>query len=212
LDAAALQLVSSLVEDLRRKDEDARRKDEDARRKEEDARRKEKELLDDLRHKDAQVDELNKALRSAAALAAQLRFQNLARLRLACVVEVRGVLDMCLREANQHGSSTDVFTKLLANSPQGGKVLDCCNADDKVLSDNSGQKHTLQTLAAELARIKRRLNKDSHPQRKAAQYTGERLLLPRDGLSASDVVIVSCLCDAFGYPVQIVDDLQLADS
>ena len=192
--ASALAQVAQLVQDLRRRDEDIRRKDED------------------LRLKDAKVEELHAKLLSVATLAAEARFRNLERLRRANTVELRGALDVLLQSHALHGGSAKLFEELLSNSPLGTAALHCCNLDDRVVSDN-GQPHSVATLAAELARIKRRLNKDSRSKKEPAQYRvkRDRLLLARDGLSDSDVVIVSCLLKAFGYPVEIVDDAQLAD-
>ena len=169
---------------------------------------------EDLRVKDAQLTKLNAELRAATALAAELRYSNLARLRVANVTEVRAALDVCLQNRGLRGGSAAVFAQFFTRSPSAAaSALDCCNKDAKVLGDNDEKEHSLETLAAELARIKRRLNKDSHPKRSSGQYhdKGDRLLLARDGLSDSDVVILSCLFTACGYPVQIVDDVQLAD-
>ena len=142
-----------------------------------------------------------------------MRLRNLARLRLANVVELRGALDACLQSHQLRGGSVDVFAQLLAASAHGATAVQCCNRDANVLGDNGERPHTVETLAAELARIKRRLNKDAHPKKLPAAYRdkGDRLQLARDGLSDSDVAILSCLFKAYGYPVEIVDDAQLAE-
>ena len=191
---STLHLMSSLVNDLRLKEADIRLKDAD------------------LRRKDAQLEVLNAELRSSAALAAEARYRNLARLRLAGVVELRAALGVCLQSLSLHGGSAAVFAELLSTAPLGGAALQCCNLSAKVVSDNHEQPHSVQTLAAELARIMRRLNKDAHPKKSPSHYRdkGDRLLLARDGLSDSDVIISSCVLKAFGYPVEIVD-AQLAD-
>ena len=196
-----MDAVFSLVNDLRLKDADIRLKDADLRLK--DA---------DLRAKDAQLDALHAELRSSAALAAEARYRNLARLRLSGVVELRAALSACLQSHALHGGSAAAFAALLSKVPLGGSALECCNLDAKVVSDNNERPHSVQTLAAQLARIMRRLNKDSHPKKSPSHYRdkGDRLLLARDGLSDSDVAITSCVLRAFGFPVEIVDDAQLA--
>ena len=138
----------------------------------------------------------------------------MARLKLANVVEVRGALDVLLQGYGLRGGSAAVFEQLLAASPLGASALQCCNQNAKVLADNGGRPHTKETLANEMARIKRRLNKDAHPNITAAQYRikGERLLLARDGLSESDVEMLSCVLHSHGYQVEIVDEAQLTAS
>ena len=172
-----------------------------------------KDLHEDIRRKDAQLEALHAKLLSAATLAAEVRFRNLARLRLANVVELRGALDVCLQSHALHGGSVKVFAELLSKSPLGAAALLCCNQDAKVLRDNNGQPHSVETLAIELARIKRRLDTDSHAKNAPATYRerDQHLLLDRDGLSDSDVAIMSCVLNAQGYPVEIVDGAELAD-
>ena len=129
-------------------------------------------------------------------------------------MELRSALEVCLQSHALHGTGAKVFAALLNTAPLGRGALQCCNLDAKLLSDSGQQPHTVESLATELARIMRRLNKDAHPKKSPAHYRdkGDRLLLARNGLSDSDVAIVSCLLKAFGYPVNIVDDAQLADA
>lgn len=195
--AVPFELIATLVGDLRRKDEHLLAKEEDLRLKDVLIQ----SLVDDNRV-------LNAELLSAKLLAAELQLRNLVRLRLAHVVELRGALEVCLQSHALRGGSAKVFLALLSKLPLGVAALQCCNADAKVVGDNRRQLHTTETLAAELARIMRRLNKDAHPHRSPTYYKdkGDRLLLARDGLSDSDVAIVSCVLKAFGFPVDVVDD------
>ena len=167
----------------------------------------------DLRHKDAQLEALNAQLRAANALADGLRYQNLGRLRLANVVDLRGALDVMLKVQEQRGSSADAFATFLAKSPHAAAALQCCSLDARVLADNPHKPElSMEWLAAELARIKRRLNTDAHPKRTGQQYrdAGDRLLLTRNGLNESDVAILSCVLNSHGFPVEIVDATKLA--
>ena len=200
-------VVTTLVQLLQRTDEDVQRKDEDLRRKDEDVRRKD----EDLRRKDELLYKLAAELRASDALATEFRFRNLARLRTANVVELRGALEVCVKSAGLRGGGAATFAALLATLPLGTAALSCCNQDAKVVSDNGDQLHTVDTLAQALSQIMRRLNKDLHPKNSPGHYTlrGDRLMLARNGLSDSDVVISSCVLKALGYPVEIVDEAQL---
>jgi hypothetical protein len=193
-----VQLAQRLTEELQRKDEDLRHKDEDLRHKDED-----------LRRKDEQLSKVSAELRVSEALATEVRLKNLSRLQLSNVVELRGALEMCLKSAGLKGGGAATFAALLSTPPLGLSALSCCNQDIKVVSDNNDQPHSVDTLARALSQIMRRLNKDAHPKTSSAQYIQRagRLLLARDGLSDSDVVILSCVLNAFGYPVEIVDDV-----
>ena len=167
-----------------------------------------------IERKDAQLERLNTELLAARVLASDLQFRNLAKLRLANVTELRGALDVCLKSQNLRGSSAGVLAAFLAASPLcAAAALRCCNQDAKVLGDNDQKEHTAKSLSVELARIKRRFHKDSHPMTSPKQYrvNRDRLLLARDGLSDADVVVLSCFFEAYGYPVRVVDDAQLAD-
>ena len=103
-------------------------------------------------------------MRAANALADGLRYQNLGRLRLANVVELRGALDVMLKGQEQRGSSADAFATFLAKSPHAAAALQCCSLDARVLADNPHKAElSMEWLAAELARIKRRTRTPSAP-------------------------------------------------
>merc|ERR1719486_67196 len=182
-------LLRSKDEDLRSKDEDLRSKDEELRRllekKDEDIRTKD----EDIRTKDTLLATQAQKISEMSPLISHLQWRQFELMRYKNIVDCRGALEFVasqhdIRHAGDENAWQLEFDGALNN------VLTSCNAEEKIVQDNGGRRHTSASLAAKVKAIWKRMSSDLHIGEKF-KHKGTKVVLRTNGLSHSDVLTLS---------------------
>ena len=124
---------------------------------------------------------------------------------------VRGALDTLLDDLGVEANEASLATYFV-NDVRGMSVLECCNANAKVMSDHFNKPHTAESLAELVLRIRERLNNDSHVKTTAKAYRdeGDRLVMFADGMTEAQVEVLACFFSTHEFPVHVMSRLPLS--
>merc|ERR1719460_2657294 len=195
------RLLEKKDEDLRSKDEDLRSKDEELRclleKKDEDIRTKD----EDIRTKDTLLATQAQKISEMSPLISHLQWRQFELMRYKNIVDCRGALEFVasqhdIRHAGDENAWQLEFDGALNN------VLTSCNAEEKIVQDNGGRRHTSASLAAKVKAIWKRMSSDLHIGEKF-KHKGTKVVLCTNGLSYSDVLTLSCLFASVGIDAEI---------
>jgi len=190
---------------LRSKDEELRilleKKDEDLRSKDEDLRILLEKKDEDLRSKDTLLAAQAQKLSEMNPLISQLQWRQFELLRYKNIVDCRGALEFVasqhdIRHAGDENAWQLEFDGALNN------VLTSCNAEEKIVQDNGGRRHTSASLAAKVKAIWKRMSSDLHIGEKF-KHKGTKVVLRTNGLSHSDVLTLSSVFNSIGIDAEI---------
>merc|ERR1712072_968698 len=190
-------LLEKKDEDLRSKDEDLRTKDEDLRSKDEDIRTKD----EDIRTKDTLLATQAQKISQMSPLISHLQWRQFELMRYKNIVDCRGALEFVasqhdIRHAGDENAWQLEFDGALNN------VLTSCNAEEKIVQDNGGRRHTSASLAAKVKAIWKRMSSDLHIGEKF-KHKGTKVVLRTNGLSHSDVLTLSSVFSSIGIDAEI---------
>jgi len=194
-------LLEKKDEDLRSKDEDLRTKDEELRRllekKDEDLRSKD----EDIRTKDTLLATQAQKISEMSPLISHLQWRQFELMRYKNIVDCRGALEFVasqhdIRHAGDENAWQLEFDGALNN------VLTSCNAEEKIVQDNGGRRHTSASLAAKVKAIWKRMSSDLHIGEKF-KHKGTKVVLRTNGLSHSDVLTLSSVFNSIGIDAEI---------
>merc|ERR1711981_690261 len=195
-------------EDLRTKDEELRRllekKDEDLRSKDEDIRTKDEDIRtkdEDIRTKDTLLATQAQKISEMSPLISHLQWRQFELMRYKNIVDCRGALEFVasqhdIRHAGDENAWQLEFDGALNN------VLTSCNAEEKIVQDNGGRRHTSASLAAKVKAIWKRMSSDLHIGEKF-KHKGTKVVLRTNGLSHSDVLTLSSVFNSIGIDAEI---------
>merc|ERR1712072_595809 len=195
------RLLEKKDEDLRSKDEDLRSKDEELRRllekKDEDIRSKD----EDIRTKDTLLATQAQKISEMSPLISHLQWRQFELMRYKNIVDCRGALEFVasqhdIRHAGDENAWQLEFDGALNN------VLTSCNAEEKIVQDNGGRRHTSASLAAKVKAIWKRMSSDLHIGEKF-KHKGTKVVLRTNGLSHSDVLTLSSVFSSIGIDAEI---------
>jgi len=201
-------LLEKKDEDLRSKDEDLRSKDEDLRSKDEELRRLLEKKDEDIRTKDEDIRTKDTLLATQAQkisemspLISHLQWRQFELMRYKNIVDCRGALEFVasqhdIRHAGDENAWQLEFDGALNN------VLTSCNAEEKIVQDNGGRRHTSASLAAKVKAIWKRMSSDLHIGEKF-KHKGTKVVLRTNGLSHSDVLTLSSVFNSIGIDAEI---------
>merc|ERR1712216_99452 len=186
---------------LEKKDEDLRilleKKDEDLRSKDEDLRSKD----EDLRSKDTLLAAQAQKLSEMNPLISQLQWRQFELLRYKNIVDCRGALEFVASQIGmQHAGDENGW--LVQFDGALNNVLTSCNAEEKIVQDNGGRRHTSASLAAKVKAIWKRMSSDLHIGEKF-KHKGTKVVLRTNGLSHSDVLTLSSVFNSIGIDAEI---------
>ena len=155
---------------------------------------------------DAELTELREKAERAKQLTKELDESVSSLLREKGIHSVRGALELLLETHTASSKEPELANYFARTDGLGAAALECANKERKVLSDNGGRPHSPQSLAKLLFLVKKRLSKDSHDKRSPEEYQrdGESIILRPDGLSESDVAVLSCFFRTHHYPVRVL--------
>merc|ERR1711966_133073 len=194
-------LLEKKDEDLRSKDEDLRSKDEELRclleKKDEDIRTKD----EDIRTKDTLLATQAQKISEMSPLISHLQWRQFELMRYKNIVDCRGALEFVasqhdIRHAGDENAWQLEFDGALNN------VLTSCNAEEKIVQDNGGRRHTSASLAAKVKAIWKRMSSDLHIGEKF-KHKGTKVVLRTNGLSHSDVLTLSSVSNSIGIDAEI---------
>jgi len=194
-------LLEKKDEDLRSKDEDLRSKDEELRclleKKDEDIRTKD----EDIRTKDTLLATQAQKISEMSPLISHLQWRQFELMRYKNIVDCRGALEFVasqhdIRHAGDENAWQLEFDGALNN------VLTSCNAEEKIVQDNGGRRHTSASLAAKVKAIWKRMSSDLHIGEKF-KHKGTKVVLRTNGLSHSDVLTLSSVFNSIGIDAEI---------
>merc|ERR1711981_1278901 len=182
---------------LEKKDEDLRSKDEDIRTKDEDIRTKD----EDIRTKDTLLATQAQKISEMSPLISHLQWRQFELMRYKNIVDCRGALEFVasqhdIRHAGDENAWQLEFDGALNN------VLTSCNAEEKIVQDNGGRRHTSTSLAAKVKAIWKRMSGDLHIGEKF-KHKGTKVVLRTNGLSHSDVLTLSSVFNSIGIDAEI---------
>ena len=137
-----------------------------------------------------------------------LRQKYLEALRYKRIMCVRGALDTLLGELGVEATKASLASYFV-NDVRGMSVLECCNADAKVMRDHLNKPHTAESLAEWVLRIRERLNNESHVKTTAKAYRdeGDRLVMFADGMTEAQVEVMACFFSTHEFPVHVMSRL-----
>ena len=147
----------------------------------------------------------------AQANLSALRQKYLEALRYKQIMCVRGALDTLLGDLGVAATKASLASYFV-NDVRGMSVLECCNADAKVMRDHFNKPHTAESLAEWVLRIRERLNNDSHVKTTAKAYRdeGDRLVMFADGMTEAQVEVMACFFSTHEFPVHVMSRLPLS--
>jgi len=201
-------LLEKKDEDLRSKDEDLRSKDEDLRSKDEELRclleKKDEDIRtkdEDIRTKDTLLATQAQKISEMSPLISHLQWRQFELMRYKNIVDCRGALEFVasqhdIRHAGDENAWQLEFDGALNN------VLTSCNAEEKIVQDNGGRRHTSASLAAKVKAIWKRMSSDLHIGEKF-KHKGTKVVLRTNGLSHSDVLTLSSVFNSIGIDAEI---------
>ena len=137
-----------------------------------------------------------------------LRLKYLDALRYKQIMCVRGALDTLLGELGVEANKASL-AMYFVNDVRGMSVLECCNANAKVMRDHFNKPHTAGSLAEWVLRIRERLNNESHVKTTAKAYRdeGDRLVMFADGMTEAQVEVMACFFSTHEFPVHVMSRL-----
>jgi hypothetical protein len=137
-----------------------------------------------------------------------LRLKYLDALRYKQIMCVRGALDTLLDDLGVEAAKASLATYFV-NDVRGMSVLECCNANAKVMRDHFNKPHTAESLAEWVLRIRERLNNGSLVKTTAKAYwdEGDRLVMFADSMTEAQVEVMACFFSTHEFPVHVMSRL-----